>query len=251
MDKPKELALFAGIGGGLLGTYGDWDTVCCVEWNRYAAAILQARMSDGLLHECPIWDDVRSFDGTAWRGLVDVVSAGFPCQPFTTAGTQKGADDTRNMWPATVRVIRQVVPRFLFLENVPGLMSGKHRYIETVFGDLAELGYDLEWGILGAADVGAPHKRDRLWIAATLRDIECSDTCGRRLSESRQPRRSGRETPDRDRETGQSLDGSIWTVEPRMDRMAYGVPDRVDRLTALGNAQTPHTVATAKKALLG
>ena len=159
----NELALFAGAGGGILGGHLlGWRTVCAVEKAPYRREVLLRRQRDGVLPVFPIWDDVRTFDGEPWSGLVDVVSAGFPCQPFSVAGKQRGADDERNGWPDTIRIIRQVQPRFAFLENVPGLLSSG--YFGRVLGDLAEAGYDAVWTVLGADDAGAPHRRKRLWI---------------------------------------------------------------------------------------
>jgi DNA (cytosine-5)-methyltransferase 1 len=167
----NELALFAGAGGGILGgVLLGWRTVCAVEHDRYCIAVLAQRQNDGVLPPFPIWDDVRTFIGGPWSGHIDVVSAGFPCQPFSVAGKKLADADARNMWPDTVRIIREVRPRFAFLENVPGLLSatgvdGK-RYFSRILGDLAEAGYDAEWTVLGADDCGAPHRRKRLWILA-------------------------------------------------------------------------------------
>lgn len=162
----NELALFAGAGGGLLASKWllGWRTICSVEIDPYRQAVLLARQADGLLDPFPIWADVRDFDGRSWRGIVDVVTAGFPCQPFSVAGRRRGSRDERNLWPDTIRVIREVGPRFAFLENVPGLLA--HTYFGTILGDLAEARYDAEWCVLGADDVGAPHWRKRLWILA-------------------------------------------------------------------------------------
>ena len=166
MSKPlRELSLFSGAGGGLLGSILlGWETVCYVERDPYCHKVLRARMRDRMLHEGPIYDDVRTFNGSEWRGRVDVVTAGFPCQPFSVAGKQLAEADERNGWPDTSRILRQVRPRFALLENVPGLVA--HRYFGTVLGDLAESGYDAEWDCFSAAAVGAPHIRDRLWILA-------------------------------------------------------------------------------------
>lgn len=168
----NELSLFSGAGGGLLGTkLLGWKHVGYVEWNEYCQRVIAARIADGYLDSAPIFTDVREFvqSGAAeqYRGIADVVSAGFPCQPFSVAGKQAGADDERNMWPATVEVIRRVQPQSVLLENVPGLVSCG--YIGTVLADLANLGYVGRWGVLGASDVGAPHRRKRLWIVANAK----------------------------------------------------------------------------------
>ena len=166
----NELALFAGAGGGILGgKLLGWRTVCAVEWEAYAASVLCARQNDGALPAFPIWDDVRTFDGRPWRGIVDVVSGGFPCQDISAAGKGAGIEGERSgMWTEMARIIGEVRPRFAFVENSPMLTS---RGLGRVLGDLAALGYDARWGVLGAVDAGAPHKRDRIWIVADARRI--------------------------------------------------------------------------------
>ena len=159
----NELALFAGVGGGILGGHLlGWRTVCAVEWEAYPASVLCARQNDGLLESFPIWDDVQTFDGKPWRGIVDVVSGGFPCQDISAAGKGAGIEGERSgMWSHMARIIGEVRPKYCFVENSPMLTS---RGLGTVLGDLASLGFDAEWGVLSAADVGANHKRDRIWI---------------------------------------------------------------------------------------
>jgi len=170
-----ELALFAGAGGGLLATKWllGFKTICYVENGEYPVEVLKARIGDGLLDDAPIWDDIRTFDGRPWRGCVDIVTAGFPCQPFSGAGKRLGEQDERNLWPDTARIIRQVRPRYVFLENVPTLRCPiRHgeqvvrSYFGRVLGDLAESGYDARWDCLSASAVGAPHRRDRVWVIA-------------------------------------------------------------------------------------
>jgi DNA (cytosine-5)-methyltransferase 1 len=167
----NELALFAGAGGGILGgSLLGWKTVCAVENDPYAASVLVARQNDGLLPPFPIWDDVCTFDGTAWRGIVDVVSGGFPCQDISAAGRGEGIEGSRSgLWVEMARIISEVGPRYAFVENSPILTS---RGLGVVLGDLASLGYDARWGVLGAADVGAPHLRERIWIVAHSRHQE-------------------------------------------------------------------------------
>jgi DNA (cytosine-5)-methyltransferase 1 len=164
----NELALFAGAGGGILGgKLLGWQTVCAVEWEPYPASVLVARQNDGLLPPFPIWDDVQTFDGKPWRGIVDVVSGGFPCQDISSAGRGAGIDGERSgMWREMARIIHEVQPRFAFVENSPMLTS---RGLGTVLGDLASMGFDARWGVLGAADIGANHQRDRIWIIAKRR----------------------------------------------------------------------------------
>jgi len=164
----NELALFAGAGGGILGgKLLGWRTVCAVEWEQYPASVLCARQNDELLPPFPIWDDVQTFDGKPWRGIVDVVSGGFPCQDISAAGKGAGIDGERSgMWREMARIIYEVRPRFAFVENSPMLTS---RGLGIVLGDLATMGFDARWGVLGAADVGANHQRDRIWIVAKWR----------------------------------------------------------------------------------
>ena len=165
----NELALFAGAGGGILGGHLlGWQTVCAVEWGTYPASVLCARQNDGLLPTFPIWDDVQTFDGKPWRGIVDVVSGGFPCQDISAAGKGAGLEGARSgMWHHMARVVGEVRPRFVFVENSPMLTS---RGGTRVIGDLAKMGYDCRWTVMGAADVGANHKRDRIWIVGKLAD---------------------------------------------------------------------------------
>ena len=171
----NELALFAGAGGGILGgTLLGWRTVCAVEWDAYARDVLVARQNDGCLHPFPIWDDIQTFDGRPWRGCVEVVSGGFPCQDISAAGKGAGIEGERSgMWKHMARIISEVLPPLVFVENSPMLVG---RGLAVVLADLAEMGYDAEWGIVGAHHVAAPHKRDRIWILATDTNVcRCDD----------------------------------------------------------------------------
>ena len=117
----NELALFAGAGGGILGgRLLGRRTICAVELDSYAASVLVARQNDGCLEPFPIWDDITTFDGEPWRGRVDVVSGGFPCQDISVAGKGAGLDGERSgLWGEMARVIREVRPRHVFVENSP------------------------------------------------------------------------------------------------------------------------------------
>ena len=161
----NELALFAGAGGGILASQLiGLRTVCAVEIDKYAASVLLARQNDKILSPFPVWDDVCTFDGRPWRGIVDVVSGGFPCQDISLAGRGEGISGARSgLWAEMARVVREVRPRFVFVENSPALVG---RGLDVVLADLAKAGYDAEWCVLGADDVGAPHKRKRIWILA-------------------------------------------------------------------------------------
>jgi DNA (cytosine-5)-methyltransferase 1 len=160
------LALCSGVGGlelGLKLAVPSARVVCYVEREAFAATVLVARMEDGCLDDAPIWTDVGSFDGQPWRGVVDCIVAGFPCQPWSQAGRQEGVNDERWIWGSIMRIIRDVGPRHVFLENVPGLLHGG---IEHVLSDLAEGGFDVEWDVFSALASGAPHLRKRLFIMA-------------------------------------------------------------------------------------
>jgi DNA (cytosine-5)-methyltransferase 1 len=161
------MALCAGAGGLELGLHialgDDYRCVVYVEREAYAAATLVARMADQALDTAPVWDDLTTFDGKPWRGSVDIVSAGFSCQPWSAAGKQLGIEDERWIWPDIERIVREVEPEWVFLENVAGLVRGG---LEHVLRGLAVQGFDAEWDTLSAAEVGAPHLRTRLFILA-------------------------------------------------------------------------------------
>ena len=180
METLHELALFAGAGGGILGGHLlGWRTVCAVERDPYAVGVLLARQNDGCLPPFPIWDDVSTFDGRPWRGRVDVVSGGFPCQDISAAGRGAGITGARSgLWGEMARIIREVGPRFVLVENSPMLTL---RGLDVVLGDLAAMGFDAEWGVLGADDAGAPHIRKRIWIVAS------ADADRDRIQAHRQP----------------------------------------------------------------
>jgi DNA (cytosine-5)-methyltransferase 1 len=172
----NELALFAGAGGGILGGHLlGWRTVCAVERDAYAAAILAQRQNDGLLKAFPIWSDITTFDGRRWRGFVDVVSGGFPCQDISAAGKGAGIDGARSgMWSHMARIINEVRPKFAYMENSPMLTS---RGLGRVLGDLAALGYDAEWGVVSCKDAGGVHLRERIWIIAADSSILQRNVC--------------------------------------------------------------------------
>jgi DNA (cytosine-5)-methyltransferase 1 len=166
----NELALFAGAGGGILGgKLLGWRTVCAVERDAYAAQVLAQRQNDGILEPFPIWSDVTSFDGNPWAGIVDVVSGGFPCQDISAAGKGAGITGERSgLWTEFARIISEVRPRYAFVENSPMLTI---RGLGVVLSDLSKMGFNAEWGVLSAADVGAKHERERIWILAKQRNI--------------------------------------------------------------------------------
>ena len=142
----------------------DVRTVCRIERDSYAAAVLVERMAQARLDQAPVWSDLATFDGRPWCGLVDIITAGLPCQPFSSAGRGDGIEDERHLWPHLKRIIEEVRPGCVFLENVPQVIS--KRWLDHVLADLAEMGFDAEWGCLGAAEVGATHRRERFWLVA-------------------------------------------------------------------------------------
>ncbi|MDC4683251.1 DNA cytosine methyltransferase [Acinetobacter baumannii] len=168
----NELALFAGAGGGVLASYLlGWQTVCAVERDAYAAQVLAQRQNDGILEAFPIWSDITTFDGKPWRGIVDVISGGFPCQDISSAGKGAGIEGERSgLWAEMARIIGEVRPRYVFVENSPMLVS---RGLTRVISDLAKMGYDAQWARFSASNFGAPHIRDRIWIVAHSQSIGC------------------------------------------------------------------------------
>lgn len=176
-----ELALFAGTGGGILGgKLLGWRTICAVEIDAYAASVLAARQNDGCLEGFPIWSDIRSFRPTnpmcremfaALRSVRErlVISGGFPCTDISSAGRGAGIEGKASgLWVEQARIIRQIRPRFAFVENSPILTS---RGLGRVLGDFSEMGYDVLWGVISAADSiwsscdpCLYHNRDRIWI---------------------------------------------------------------------------------------
>ena len=169
------LSLCSGAGGidlGLTIAIPGYRTVGHVERETFAAATLVARMEDASLDSSPVWDDVGTFDGRPWRGAVDIVTAGYPCQPFSVAGKRQGADDPRHLWPHVARIIDEVEPPFVFLENVAHHL--RLGFPEVASG-LVGMGYRLAAGLFTAAEVGAPHKRERLFILAIREGCELAD----------------------------------------------------------------------------
>ena len=178
----RVLDLYSGALAPLLGRLMGWRPVAYVESDPFCRAILAARITDGSLEAAPIIDDVRKV-GAEWRGKVDLVTAGVPCQDFSCAGKRKGASGERNLWPETMRVLRDIEPEWFFAESVPGLLTARdvdgggvgepaaptRRYFGWILGTLASLGFDAEWTMLPASAIGASHRRERLWLMAHAR----------------------------------------------------------------------------------
>jgi len=234
----NELALFAGAGGGILGGHLlGWRTVAAVEIEDYPRRVLLQRQADGILPRFPIWDDVCTFDGKPWRGKVDVISGGFPCQDISSIGKGAGIEGKKSgLWGEFARIIREVRPRFAWVENSPMLTS---RGLGVVLGDLAQLGYDAEWGVLGAHHAGLGHFRNRIWICATsMSNPEVRSSTPKLWIRGR-------------KEAGaRGLLQDDWgKVEPDLFRVGDGVAHDLDRVKAIGNGQVPAVVALAWRLL--
>jgi DNA (cytosine-5)-methyltransferase 1 len=217
----NELALFAGAGGGILGGHLlGWRTVCAVEWEQYPASVLVARQNDGILPPFPIWDDVQTFDGKPWKGIVDVVSGGFPCQAYSKAAAGRNSAD--DLWPQMRRIVADVAPVYVFAENVSRVA------IDQAADDCESMGYKTKAISLSAKDLGADHIRERFWLLAHAND-------------------NGKLLRPLNAKTRwlQDLGKSIWKDYPEPLRVAHGVAARVDRLKAIGNGQVPLCAATA------
>lgn len=219
-------SLFSGIGGFELGLErAGWETRWQVENDRFASAVLRKHWPD-----VPNHGDITRID---WTGIerVDLVCGGFPCQDISVVGTRTGLEgESSGLWTEFARCVREIRPRFVLVENSPALMV---RGLPDVLGDLASFGYDSEWDILPAAAFGAPHIRARMWILAY--------PAGFRDGIQKDPLRAG----------GLGVVNSDWwSSEPRVRRVDDGVPDRVDRLTVLGNAVVPQITEHIGRRLL-
>jgi len=169
MDNAQAIthvSLCAGYGGidlGLKRAISNLRTVAFSEIEAFACANLVAKMEAGQLDPAPVWTDLKTFPWAEFRDRVDIVSGGYPCQPFSSAGKRRGKDDPRHLWPWIADGIRAMRPRICFFENVEGHISlGLREVVE----ELADIGYATTWGIFSAAEVGAPHQRKRVFILA-------------------------------------------------------------------------------------
>lgn len=159
----KLIDLFAGIGGfSLAAHWMNWQTIAFVEKDEFCQKVLRKNFG-----EVPVYGDIREFDGKPFRGTCDIITGGFPCQPFSQAGQQKGSADERHLFPAMLRVISEVRPTYVVAENVRGLLSVEHgETFEDICSSLESLGYSVQPFIVPACAVNAPHRRDRIWFIA-------------------------------------------------------------------------------------
>jgi len=229
----NELALFAGAGGGLLATTHllGWRTVAAVEIDPYRREVLLRRQRDGVLDLFPIWDDVRTFHGYEFEGCVDVVTAGVLCQEHSVAS--RGREEATDLWSHTVRIVAECKPGAVLIENVPGV----RRSLPAWISDLRGLGYTVERPTtIGAASLGGPHIRDRVWLLAHSNGVELREQHWGSKREAR-------------REAEEYQRAPWWAGEPPVQGVADGVAHRVDRLGALGDGQVPAVAALAWRTL--
>ena len=238
------LDLFSGIGGFSLGLErAGMRTVAFCEIESYCRAVLRQHWPD-----VPVFDDVRTLTATDVSnsaqqqmgiagqsridsGMVDVICGGFPCQDISVAGKGEGITGSRSgLWKEFARIIGEVRPRYIIVENVAALLG---RGLADVLGDLAEIGYDAEWHCIPACAVGAPHRRDRVWIVAYPTQ--------QHVNGSRHARPQWRY---------ELTNSDWWLIEPNVGRVAHGVPNRVDRLKALGNSIVPQIAEIIGKAIM-
>lgn len=248
-----HVSLFSGIGGlDLAAEYAGFRTILQVEQNRYALHVLERHWPN-----VPRIHDVREVDRSSVTEPVTVVSGGFPCQPFSAAGKRRGAEDDRYLWPQLLRIVEELRPAWVVGENVSGLLSiGGGMEIDRMLTELETRDYTPRVLHYPAAGVGAFHKRDRVFIVA---HAPCElPHGGRRERERRtEPADNGENLAHADQPVSQGYGGSdqcshewftwsgsrplegIWESEPDVGRVAHGIPRRVDRLRALGNAVVP------------
>lgn len=232
--KPTEvthLSLCTGYGGidlGLARVVSNLRTIAYCEREAAAIELLLSRMENGQLDAAPIWTDLRSFPWAAFSDCVDILSGGYPCQPFSNAGKRLGAEDERHLWPAIADGVRILRPRVCFFENVEGHIT---LGLSTVISDLEELGYEVSWGIFSAAEVGAPHQRKRVFIMA----YRCGEGLEGDIAGLLVPR--GRQKPSRPTASGSRSSGERGMADSngtgsgedwKSSELAYSASDRLN-----------------------
>lgn len=234
-----HLSLFSGIGGlDLAAEWAGFTTVGQCEWADFPRAVLEKHWPDVYR-----WRDIRDLTADDFDrrigGGVTVLSGGFPCQPHSVAGQRKASADERDLWPEFRRIVSEIKPRWVVAENVPGLLTSDNgRFFGSILRDLAEMGFDAGWATFSAAAVGAVHRRERVAIVAHANGI----------GHSRTERHGENADEDFERRAGipraatQFHDGIDWEKRARESfflRENDGVPRRMDRLKAIGNAVVP------------
>ena len=250
MDTPTILSLYSGGGGldlGVKRAIPSANTVCYVERELPAVAVLLKQIQTGTLDDAPIWTDSGTFSGMPWRGTVDWIIGGFPCQPISRAGAKQQQSDSRWLWPRIKELLSDIRPSGVFLENVPGLLDGP---IQEVLGDLATLGYNAEWDMFSAGEVGAPHIRQRVFILATdpkrFRHPQSWNPGHNTSNHSTRKRRDAWQSTDA---VDALLAGNVSVVCREHDGMAQKL-DRSERLRILGNGVVPQQAELALNTLL-
>lgn len=279
----RLLDLFAGIGGfSLAAHWMGWETVAFVEKDPFCQKVLRKNFGQDI----EIYDDITTFSGKPFRGRVDIVTGGFPCQPYSEAGKRKGTADERHLWPEMLRTIVEVQPRYVVGENVRGLVNWSRGLVfEQVQVDLEAAGFEVWAGLLPAAGVGAPHRRDRVWFVAHAVSGGCGtgggDFAGRYIqgdigtAPKSQPERNGRKRRpgpagaviantqgagltrrERQKRSGRNeFDGLFptrwegFSSQSPVCRGDDGIPNRVDRIKSLGNAIVPQIAYEIFKAI--
>jgi len=234
------LDLFSGIGGITLALAPWVRPVAYCENDRYAQSVLLSRMAESVIPLAPIWDDVRTLDGSSLPEI-DIISGGFPCQDISSAGPGKGLEGERSgLYWEMYRLIGELKPRFVFLENVPFITSrGGCQVVES----LTAIGYDCRWTILPAAAIGAAHLRKRWFLLAHHN--------GKGL-EKYQGEKPRREQWERHHTLPKPIpSGQTCPIEAVMDRAIHGVPYRAHRIKCLGNSVVPLQARTAFMRLMG
>jgi DNA (cytosine-5)-methyltransferase 1 len=242
-ELPAVLSLCTGYGGierGLDLAGVEHRVLAYVEIEAFAIANLVAKMETEQLPPAPVWSNLKTLPVEPFRGRVDILTSGYPCQPFSAAGKRAGKDDPRHLWPYIIDIIRAVRPVRCFFENVEGHIS---LGLREVISDLESLGYKVAWGIFSAREVGALHQRKRVYILA---DTICSRSeTGIPGSERPNQERNAGITNNCSSEQGGRAIGMHWPPEPRVGRVVDGCADRVDRIRLLGNGVVPQTAAKA------
>jgi DNA (cytosine-5)-methyltransferase 1 len=235
------LDLFSGIGGFSLGLErAGMKTVAFCEIEPFPRAVLAKHWP-----KVPCYDDVRTL--TAERlaadgiGGIDIICGGFPCQDLSVSGKLAGMDGTRSgLWSEIARLVGEIRPRFVVVENVTNLLTGPvgnpGGWFGRILGDLAALGYDAEWHCIPAGNLGAPHERDRVWIVAYPNGTQCErGGVSRRIYE----------------EYANARRCSWWEDQSALHGTDDGVSDRSHRLKAIGNAVVPQIPELIGKAIMG
>lgn len=243
------LDLFSGIGGLTLALSQWVKPIAYCENNTYAQAVLLSRMQKLELPVAPIWDDITTLvPNVLPRNGVDIISAGFPCQDISVAGHGIGLDGKRSgLFFEIVRLIGELRPRFIFLENVPAITV---RGLDRVLLELTALGYDCRWTIVSAAEVGAVHIRERWFLLAHPNSVRLRKECGSEVRWDHAERSRSME-PHGASSSGRTTRTPEGLTQPRVDRTGDGLSARVDRHHGLGNAVVPLQARTAFMKLMG